>query len=157
MAIVSGSVATLRCIACARGALRALHRVQRTLQRLLRVPSEAEMRTKGILVLCALGLLIAHSSVAVDGLLVPAGAIFFDSVNRWTLADSPVLLDGLLTIDRNATLTIDPGVVVNCTTPASGILVNNVLRILGTANQTVSSGCGVEQLAVFDTVLDFSS
>jgi hypothetical protein len=92
-----------------------------------------------VALLCALALLAARLPEA-GALVVPAGTIFLDTVNRWTLADSPVFLNGLLTIDRGATLTVDPGVVVNCTTTASSILVKNVLRIQGTVNLPVRLG-----------------
>jgi hypothetical protein len=104
----------------------------------------ATMAKQGVLaLLCALALLAARLPVGEAQRVVPAGTVFLDTVNRWTLADSPVFLNGLLTIDRGATLTIDPGVVVNCTTTASGILVRNMLRIQGTVNLPVRCNGGL--------------
>ncbi|TNE45195.1 MAG: right-handed parallel beta-helix repeat-containing protein, partial [Deltaproteobacteria bacterium] len=66
---------------------------------------------------------------------------------RWTTSMSPVIVNGDLTIDKSATLTIDPGVVVQAASSdgqSSGldtsrveIIVNGVLRAVGSPNSKI--------------------
>ncbi len=55
-----------------------------------------------------------------------------DTINQdttWTKADSPIELNGNVFVSRGATLTIQPGVTINC--HKNVIQVNGTLKVLG--------------------------
>ena len=75
-------------------------------------------------------LVLALAAAPAGALVVPANTIYQDNPVRWSLADSPVILQGVVTVGRGAILTVDAGVIVNCTASAQ-IVVQNVLRVEG--------------------------
>jgi len=74
----------------------------------------------------------AHASAecSENPCFIGSGTQIVDGTVRWTLAFSPIYLNGLLTIGRNGMLIIDPGVDVLCVDDAE-IVVNGVLRAEG--------------------------
>jgi hypothetical protein len=61
---------------------------------------------------------------------IPGGTLTQDTY--WTTLGSPYVLDGSVTIGANATLTIDPGVIVKLNGSSTGMYVNGHLSAVGT-------------------------
>lgn len=77
-------------------------------------------------------LLLLGFAALVHGQLVIPGGTTFTSAQHWFLSDSPVSVQGALTISGFGSLIIDAGVVVNV---AAGVRIINqrTLRVMGTS------------------------
>lgn len=87
--------------------------------------------------LALLCMTLALTAAAVHADLVVPSSSTYTTDQRWFLADSPVTVNGVLTIAGFGSLTIDPGVVVNMA-PDAFIVNQRTLRVLGTQELPVS-------------------
>ena len=104
------------------------------------IPSRLRQTLLGLFVLCGAMLCTQQAfAITVQGTLY--------NNTRWTTSMSPVIVNGDLTIDKTATLTIDPGVVIQAASSdgqSSGldtkrveIIVNGVLRAIGSSSSRI--------------------
>jgi RHS repeat-associated protein len=78
-------------------------------------------------------------------LLVPAGTASATNVSgtiatntTWTLANSPYVMTGNVTVASGVTLTIEPGVIVQGNATLRQLIVNGTLSAVGTASQPIT-------------------
>ncbi|MGA1793221.1 MAG: fibronectin type III domain-containing protein [Thermoplasmatota archaeon] len=88
-----------------------------------------------LLLASLLGLFSAFLPERAAGITVPGGILAGNT--RWTVSDSPVLLEGNVTIPSGSTLTIDPGVTVQLP-PSIGIWVEGKMIARGTESSPIN-------------------
>jgi parallel beta-helix repeat protein len=95
--------------------------------------------TLAALTLLMLAMLICGDKVTtVQATTEIQGVITSDAA--WTMDNSPYTLTGQVTVDENATLTVEPGVVVNL--DGSSLQINGTLTAVGAGNGSVTFNAG---------------
>lgn len=56
---------------------------------------------------------------------------------RWTAAQSPIMVQGNVTLDQDATLTVDPGVQIRMEPSSSFTVMRGAVRAVGTQDQPI--------------------
>ena len=92
------------------------------------------LRARIGLVCLALALLLVPVGIASNGTHV-SGTISANTT--WTVAGSPYVIDGNLTVAAGVTLTVDPGVVVKFNGSLRAMFVNGTLKAVGTEAQPI--------------------
>lgn len=98
--------------------------------------SSARVRFAYALALLPVVLLVAAQSARSSGPTNVSGAINSDTT--WTAANSPYVLNGLVSVSSGVTLTIQPGVVVQGSSQSANLSVYGSLSALGSSSQPIT-------------------